>query len=102
MPANCQKTICIHGYSPIHVDRSLRVSNLGDKAVPYSLEEKGHFQQLTNQKMWIGKQQCMQMDLKQFSRNNMYVSILGKLSEVHLHAWLFSNPCEKVLIIVGI
>ena len=38
----------------------------------------------------------------QFSRNNTYVSIPGKLSEVYLHAWLFSNPCEKVLIIVGI
>ena len=22
---NCQKTICMHGYSPFHVDRSLRV-----------------------------------------------------------------------------
>ena len=32
----------------------------------------------------------------------MYVGILGKLSEIHLHAWLFSNPCGKVLIIVGI
>ena len=32
---NCQKTICMHGYSSIHVDRSLRVSNLGDKSVPY-------------------------------------------------------------------
>jgi hypothetical protein len=32
---NCQKTIYMDGYSPIHVDRSLRVSNLGDKSVPY-------------------------------------------------------------------
>ena len=32
---NCQKTIYIHCYSPIHVDRSLRVSILGDKSVPY-------------------------------------------------------------------
>ena len=30
---NCQKTICMHGYSPIHVDRSLRVSNLEDKSL---------------------------------------------------------------------
>ena len=30
----------------------------------------------------------------------MYVSIPGKLSKVHLHAWLFSNPCGKVLTIV--
>ena len=32
----------------------------------------------------------------------MYVSILGKLTKIHLHAWLFSNLCGKVLIIVGI
>ena len=32
----------------------------------------------------------------------MYVSIPGKLSEIHLHAYLFSKPCEKVLIIVAI
>ena len=32
----------------------------------------------------------------------MFVSILGKLSEIHLHAWFFSNPYGKVLIIVGI
>ena len=38
----------------------------------------------------------------QFFRNNTYLSIPGKLSEVHLPAWLFSNPCGKVLITVGI
>ena len=32
----------------------------------------------------------------------MYVNIPGKLSEIHLHAWLFSNPCGKVLIIIAI
>ena len=32
----------------------------------------------------------------------MYVSIPGKLSEIHLHAWLLSNVCGKVLNIVGI
>ena len=40
---NCQKTICMHGYPPIHVDRSLRVSNHGDKSVSYCYEEKGPF-----------------------------------------------------------
>ena len=40
---NWHKTICKHGFSPIHVDRSLRVSNLGDKYVPYFKEEKGPF-----------------------------------------------------------
>ena len=44
----------------------------------------------------------MQMVFWQFSRNNTYVSIPGKLSEVHLHAWLISNPCGKVLIFIGI
>ena len=39
---------------------------------------------------------------EKFSRNNKNESIPQKLSEVHLHAWLFSNPCGKVLIIVGI
>ena len=52
--------------------------------------------------MWIGEQPCMQLDFRQFARNNIYVSIPGKFSEIHLHAWLFSNPCEKVLIIVAI
>ena len=37
-----------------------------------------------------------------FSRNNKYVSIPGKLSEVHLQSSLFSNQCGKVLSIVGI
>ena len=32
----------------------------------------------------------------------MYVSITGKVSEIHLHAWLFSNSCGKVLNIVAI
>ena len=70
---NCQKTICMDGYSPIHMDRSLRVANLGDKSVPYL-------------STWIGEQPCMQMDFRQFSRNNTCVSIPGKLSEIHLHA----------------
>ena len=30
---------------------------------------------------------------RQFSRNNMYVSIPGKLSEIHLHGWMFFNHC---------
>ena len=32
----------------------------------------------------------------------MYVIILGKLSEIHLHARFFSNPCGNALIIDGI
>ena len=38
----------------------------------------------------------------QFSRNITYLSIPGKLSEDHLHAWLFSNPCGIVLVNVKI
>ena len=41
----------------------------------------------------------MQMYFRQFSRNNTYVSIPVKMSEIHFHAWLFSNPCGNVLIV---
>ena len=74
---------------------SLKVSNLGDKSVPY-------FKKKINLSTWIAEEPCMQIDFRQFTRNNMYVSSPGKLSEIRLHAWLFSNPCGKVLIIVGI
>ena len=46
---------------------------------------------------WIGEQTCMQMGFRQFSRNNTYVCIPGKLSETNLHAWLFSR-----VILVGL
>ena len=46
---------------------------------------------------WIGEQPCMQMDLWKFSRNAYICFIPGKLSENHLHARLFSNPCGQVL-----
>ena len=36
------------------------------------------------------------MDFKLFSRNNTYVGIPGKLSEIYLHASLFSNQPGKV------
>ena len=39
----------------------------------------------------------MQMDFWQFSRNAYICIIPGKLSESHMHAWLFSNPCGQVL-----
>ena len=44
----------------------------------------------------------MQMDFWQFSSNADKCVLPGKLSEINLHAWLFSNPWGKVLIIVGI
>ena len=85
----------MHGYSPIHVDRPLRVSNLGYKSVPYFKKKK-------DLATWIGEKPCMEIDLRQFSRNNTYVNIPGKLSETHLHVWLFSNSCAEVLIITAI
>ena len=39
----CQKIICTQGCAPFHVDRSLRVSILGDKSVPYFYEEEKTF-----------------------------------------------------------
>ena len=75
--------------------RCVRLSNQGDKSVPYFKKKKDLY-------TWIEEQPCMQIDFRQFSRNNMYLSIPGKLSEIHLHAWFFSNPRGKLLIIVGI
>ena len=50
---NCQKTISIHCFSPIHVDRSLWVSYLGDKSVQYLKEEKRIFPHgLENNHAW--------------------------------------------------
>ena len=46
----------------------------------------------------IRKQQSIQMDFWQFSRNADICVIPGKLSEIHLHAWVFSHPRGKVLI----
>ena len=47
---------------------------------------------------WIGEQWYIKMYFQQFSRNSDIGVIPGKLSEFHLHAWLFSNPRGKVLI----
>ena len=40
---NCWKSICMYCCSPILRRKSLRVSNIGDKSVPYFYEEKGLF-----------------------------------------------------------
>ena len=92
---NCQKFICIYSCSEIPGTRSLRVSNLGDKSVPYILEEKKLYP-------WIWEQPWKQMDIWQFSRNVDICGNLEKLSEINFHAWLFSNPRGKILIIVVI
>ena len=49
---------------------------------------------------WIGEQQCMQMDFWQFFRKSDICVILDKLSEIHWHAWLFSNPRGKVFFLL--
>ena len=48
--------------------------------------------------MLIGEQPCMQMGFLEFSSNYTYFDIPGKFSEIHMHAWLFSNSGEKVLL----
>ena len=42
----------------------------------------------------------MQIDFWQFSKNADRRIIPGKLSKIYLHAWLFSNPCGKVLFLL--
>ena len=49
---------------------------------------------------WIGEHQCMQMDFWQFFRNTDICVIPGKSSEIHWHAWLFSNPRERVFFLL--
>ena len=47
--------------------------------------------------LWIGEQLCMKMVFWQLSRNADKCVMPGKLSEIHFHAWSFSNPLGKVL-----
>ena len=68
----------------------------------YGTDLSPRFDTPKDRSTWIGKYPCMQIVFWQVSRNNSYLSIPGKILEVHLHAWLFSNPHGKVLIIVGI
>ena len=88
---NSYKSICLHGCTPIHEERSFFFLKVWDR-----------FDTLKDLLPWIGEQKYIQMDFWQFSRNADICVIPGKLSEIHLHAWVFYNPREKVLIIVGI
>ena len=92
---NCLKSIWKHGCSPIHVESYF-------SSLKYGTDLSPRFYTIQDLFTWIGEYPCKQMAFWQFSRNNTYVSIPGKLSKVHLHAWLFSNPCGKVLITVEI
>ena len=56
-----------------------------------------NFNNDVNLSSWIGEQPCMQMNFWLISRNGDITVISGKLSEIHLHAWFFSNLLEKVL-----
>ena len=49
---------------------------------------------------WVGEQPCMQMDFWPFDRNADTHIIPGKMSKIHLHAWLFSNSREKSLFLL--
>ena len=46
---------------------------------------------------WIGEKLHIGADFQQFSRNNIYVRVPGKLSEIHSKVPMFSNPGDKVL-----
>ena len=45
--------------------------------------------------LWIGEQQCIQMNFWQFFRNANISVIPGKLWEIHWHTWLFSDRRER-------
>ena len=42
----------------------------------------------------------MEMMFWQFSNMTMYVRVVGKMQNQHFNVWLFSNPVDKVLILV--
>ena len=44
----------------------------------------------------IWRQLCVKMWFWQFSTHKIYVTVCGKLSELHFDAWFFSNPGDKV------
>ena len=46
---------------------------------------------------WIGEELHIGAELQEFSRNDKYVRVPGKLSETHSKVLMFSNPGDKVL-----
>ena len=74
---NSYKSICLHGCTPIHGERSFFFLKVWDR-----------FDTLKDLLPWIGEQKYIQMDFWQFSRNADICVIPGKLSEIHLHAWV--------------
>ena len=58
------------------------------------------FQQELNFVPRIGEQPYTEMLFWQFSNIIIYVKIVGKIPDQHLNVWLFSNPGDKVQILV--
>ena len=56
---------------------------------------------LSDQKI-VKKNSQYTLDFDKKRSRNWLVTTPGKLSEIHLHKWLFTNPCGNVLIVVGI
>ena len=46
---------------------------------------------------WIGDELHIRAEFQEFSRNDKYVRVPGKLSETHSKVPMFSNPGDKVL-----
>ena len=51
---------------------------------------------------WIGEQQYFEMLVRHFSIDFDIYNYVGKLPKQHFNVWLFSNPGEKILILVEI
>ena len=49
---------------------------------------------------WIGEKLHIGEEFQQFSRNNMYVRVPGKLSEIHSKVLVFSNPGDNIQFLV--
>ena len=49
---------------------------------------------------WIWEQPYTEIFFWQFSNIIIYVKIVGKIRDQHLSVWLFSNPGDKVQILV--
>ena len=45
---------------------------------------------------WIGEKLHIGAEFQQFSRNNMYVRVPGKLSDIHSKVMVFSNPGDNI------
>ena len=51
---------------------------------------------------WIGEKLSMGAEFQQFSRNNNYVRVHGKMSEIHCKVPLFSNPGDNIHFLVKV